>query len=46
MDPVEFVKKVIGFVYILNKYKPVYSYVLYDELKCFIDYVETKYFQN
>ncbi|SNB66737.1 CPXV038 protein [Cowpox virus] len=51
VDPVEFVKKVIGFVSILNKYKPVYSYVLfenvlYDELKCFIDYVETKYFQN
>ncbi|AYN64597.1 hypothetical protein OPVA031 [Orthopoxvirus Abatino] len=51
VDPVEFVKKVIGFVSILNKYKPIYSYVLYenvlyDELKCFIDYVETKYFQN
>ncbi|AXN74819.1 alpha amanitin-sensitive protein [Akhmeta virus] len=51
VDPVEFVKKVIGFVSILNRYKPVYSYVLYenvlyDELKCFIDYVETKYFQN
>ncbi|AAB96408.1 alpha-amanitin target [Vaccinia virus] len=49
VDPVEFVKKVIGFVSILNKYKPVYSYVLYenvlyDEFKCFIDYVETKYF--
>ncbi|ADZ30435.1 alpha-amanitin target [Cowpox virus] len=51
VDPVDFVKKVIGFVSILNKYKPVYSYVLfenvlYDDLKCFIDYVETKYFQN
>ncbi|WDR17148.1 putative N2L [Vaccinia virus Copenhagen] len=49
VDPVEFVKKVIGFVSILNKYKPVYSYVLYenvlyDEFKCFINYVETKYF--
>ncbi|QCW07335.1 hypothetical protein FGHELIBC_00034 [Camelpox virus] len=35
MDPVEFVKKVIGFVYILNKYKPVYSYVLYDGAQMF-----------
>ncbi|AUL80421.1 CPXV038 protein [Vaccinia virus] len=48
VDPVEFVKKVIEFVPILNKYLPVSSYVLYedvlyDEFECFINSVETNY---
>ncbi|AKJ93659.1 putative tlr signaling inhibitor [Raccoonpox virus] len=51
IDPVDYVKKVIGFVYILTRYDPVYIHVLYDNvtydyIDCFADYLRDKYFQN
>ncbi|AOP31718.1 putative tlr signaling inhibitor [Volepox virus] len=51
INPVEYVKKVIGFVSILTRYNPVYIHVLYDNvtydyIECFTDYLRSKYFQN
>ncbi|AOP31507.1 putative tlr signaling inhibitor [Skunkpox virus] len=51
IDPVNYVKKVIGFVSILTRYNPVHIHVLYDNvtydyIDCFTDYLRNKYFQN
>ncbi|AFB76917.1 alpha amanitin sensitivity protein [Cotia virus SPAn232] len=51
VDTIEYIKRVIGFVSILNRYNPVYSYVLYDnvsysDIKHFIGYIESKHFQH